>query len=111
MPKNRTTPVAIGPMPPMTTMPVVKVDPTLRSVSGSREDWVESKTQGWGEELNKAMAEKDSLQVASIQVLTKRNAEANVRIQQLEALVDKKDERIERLVDIVIKKLGGFDAS
>lgn len=72
-------------------------------------DWVESKQRGWNGELKEAMEEKDSLQVASIKVLTKRNEQANQRIQQLEELVNKKDERIERLVDIIIKKLGGFD--
>lgn len=56
-----------------------------------------------------ALAEKDSLQTASIQVLTKRNEEANRRIQHLEELVIKKDEHIMQLVDIVIEKLGEGD--
>lgn len=79
------------------------------ALGGARDDWVESKQRGWSEKLNEALAEKDSLQAASIKVLTKRNEQANQRIQQLEELVNKKDERIERLVDIIIKKLGGFD--
>lgn len=101
MPKNISAPV-YGPMPVVT-------DLELGSVTGPKGDWAESKEQGWSKELNEVLAEKDSLQAASIQVLTKRNEHANHRVQQLEALVDAKDERINKLVDIIINKLGGFD--
>lgn len=86
----------------------VVADPNLKPPA-VRGDWVESKERGWSDEINKAIAEKDSLQQASIQVLTKRNEQANQRIQQLEELVTEKDERIMQLVDIIIEKLGGFD--
>jgi hypothetical protein len=92
-------------------MPGVTIaDLDLKPPSPIGGDWVESKTEGWNEELQAALAEKDSLQAASIQVLTKRNEEANRRIQRLEELVNSKDERIMQLVDIIIEKLGGFDA-
>ena len=91
-------------------IPLVVVDqkPKLPALDG---DWAESKTEGWNKQLQEVLNEKDSLQAAAVQVLTKRNEEANRRIQQLEELVNKKDERIERLVDTIINKLGGFDGS
>ncbi len=94
---NGPFPPSAGP-PPKTTFSVVGQD-----------DWVNKKQRGWEEDLSKAIEERDSLKKASIQVLTKRNEEAQARIKELEELNNKKDERIMQLVDIIIKKLGGFD--
>ena len=63
----------------------------------------------WDEELQQALAEKDSLLVASVDVLSKRLKEAERRNQELETLITNKDERIMRLVDIIIHKMGGSD--
>lgn len=70
---------------------------------------VEDRTAEWSDELQRALEEKDSLLAASVKVLTKRLRAAEQRNQQLEELVTNKDERIMKLVDIIIKKMGGFD--
>lgn len=87
----------------------VTVGETNFAVSSGELGNFSSQVSEWHEELQKALSEKDSLLAASVQVLTKRLKEAEDRVQELEALVTSKDERIMKLVDIIIYKMGGFD--